>query len=373
MIKSIATRRKKKAPLPRRILTGYAAGPQDDFFKFKDYVRTDVEPRLIIATVKDYIRENYKKESKVLLSAPDWCFRYPYFIAATIEWKKLGKDLPSKWMIDKHINNFVEQLRKEGKKQIQKSEDQPNIAKKSPQEILREKSSDFISEIEAVIDDFNSGTHIDIDNYSPFLELKKIGAAQQIAKNTIDYYTPLKNELEDLISGKDKDLQEGYNHLSAKKKKDFLKLITHIINDLEKYTQAKKAVRKTRVKKPKTADQQIKGLKYLKDSAEYKIASIDPSQIIGSTCLYTFNIKTRTLTEYVSEHVDGIRVKGTTLQNINIEKSRCTRLRKPEEFLSIVLSKTQTQISKEWAKLTTKTNQPTTRISGDTVLLKVKR
>ena len=113
-------------------------------------------------------------------------------------------------------------------------------------------------------------------------------------------------------------------------------------------------------------------LKFLKESAEYKIASIDPSQIIGCLRLYTFNVKTRVLTEYVSEHVDGIRVKGTTLQNINIEKSRCTRLRKPEEFLSIVLSKTPTQINKEWSKLTTKTNQPNARINGDTILLKIK-
>lgn len=372
MVKSIATRRKKKTPLPRRVLTGYAAGPQEDFFKFKDYVRTDVEPKLIISTIKDYIRENYKKESKVLLSAPEWCFRYPYFIAATIEWKKLGKELPSNWIIERHINKFIDQLREKGEQQIQKSKDQPNVVRTSPQEILRQKSSDFIAEIEAVIDDFINGVWLDIDNYSPFLELKKIGAAQQIAKNAIDYYTPLKSELEDLISSKDKDLQEGYKHLTAKKKKEYLKLITHIIDDLEKYTQVKKAVRKPRVTKPKTADQQVKNLKFLKESAEYKIASIDPSQIIGCLRLYTFNVKTRVLTEYVSEHVDGIRVKGTTLQNINIEKSRCTRLRKPEEFLSIVLSKTPTQINKEWTKLTTKTNQPNARINDDTILLKIK-
>lgn len=77
------------------------------------------------------------------------------------------------------------------------------------------------------------------------------------------------------------------------------------------------------------------------------------------------------LTEYVSSSTSGFEVKGTSIKNIDVEQSKSVRLRKPELFLPIVLSKTVKQISNEWGKLTTKSSVPNGRINKDTILLRV--
>ena len=64
-------------------------------------------------------------------------------------------------------------------------------------------------------------------------------------------------------------------------------------------------------------------------------------------------------------------VKGTTIQNFDKDMSRQIKLRKPEEFISIVMSKTHLQINKEWNTLSTKSSVPNGRINGDIILLRV--
>ena len=360
--------RKKKQPVRRKRLTGYDAAPMDSFESFKSYVRTDIDPKLVVETLKEFVKDRCPKEHKLLNAAPEWCFKTKYFIAATVEWEKRNHTLPANWFIERKIVEFIEELRKQSKI---KREEKPKLVK-PPHEILKEKASDFISEVENVIDDFINGVYLDVENYSPFLELKKIGASKVIATKAIEYYKPLKEELELLLTKKDKDLVEGYQHLTQTQKKKYLKLISHIISDLEKYAEIKKAVRKTRAPKPKSVEQQIKNLKYLNESTEYKIASIQPEKILKSKTLFVFNVKTRILTEYVSKDGNPLGVKGTTIQNFDEENSRCVKLRKPEEFLQIVLTSTPKQISLEWSRLTTKTTQPNGRINADTILLKVK-
>ena len=87
--------------------------------------------------------------------------------------------------------------------------------------------------------------------------------------------------------------------------------------------------------------------------------------------LFVFNVKTRTLSEYVSSGPNGLEIKGTTLQNFDEALSRSKKLRKPEEILPITLSKTARQIKNVWEKLTTKDASVNGRLNEDTILLRV--
>jgi hypothetical protein len=145
-----------------------------------------------------------------------------------------------------------------------------------------------------------------------------------------------------------------------------------MLTDLDKIQAASKATRKKRTPKARTADKQIKNLKYLKeDKVNYKLVSVDPLSVPGAFRLYTFNVKNRELCEYTTLSANGFEIKGTTIQNFDPETSRKTRLRKPDDFLPIVLKKTVNQIDKEWKKLSTKTSEPSGRINADTILLRV--
>ena len=111
---------------------------------------------------------------------------------------------------------------------------------------------------------------------------------------------------------------------------------------------------------------------YKKEDSEFKIVSINPIQIIGCVMLYTFNTKYKVLTQYVTRAGNGFEISGSTIKNFSKEDSRSIKLRKPDEFLPIVMSKSQTQIDKEWNTLTTKTTKPNGRLNAETILLRVK-
>lgn len=245
-----------------------------------------------------------------------------------------------------------------------------NLVRKTPAEIIRQKTSDFIAEIEEVIDTWSTGVWVDIENYSIYNELKKIDAPSNIAKATVEYYTPLKEELEELINKKTPDLVEGYRHMTLKRRKEYLKLITVIIDDGERYLDSKKAVRKTRVAKPKSATQQVAKIKYLKESPEFKITSIDPSNIIGAEELWLFNVKYRTLIRCVTQAAAGFTLKGTTLQNMDVNNTNKKKLRKPDETLREIMSTTKAKIGRVYTDIKTKPSEFNGRINEDTIILK---
>lgn len=245
-----------------------------------------------------------------------------------------------------------------------------NVVKRSIADIVKENTSDFIGAIEEVLDTWFNGTWIDIENYSVYNELKKINAPSNTAKAIVDYYTPLKEEIEELINQKTPDLVEGYKHLTAARKKEYLKLINVIIDDAERYINSKKAVRKTRVAKPKSASQQVSKLKYLKESAEYKLVSIDPINIIGSSELWLFNVKYKTAIKCVTQAASGFTLKGTTLQGMDVSNTGKKKLRKPEDFLKEFGASTKAKANKLYNDLTTKPSEFNGRINEDTIILK---
>lgn len=367
-------KRKKATPLPRKVKTGIAAAPTKSFHWFADYLRTDVEKKEIGEVLRGYIKENYKGEERtLLLNAPDYYYSSEYGTAATISWKKLGYEWPSNWDGERKIRSYIERTRAGAmKKLIEKDDsDKPNGPTKSPMEVVKERTSDFIANVEEVLDQFYNGVHLDVDNYSVYNEMIKADLNSFSAKHVVDYYMPLKKELEELVNNKTPDLVEGYRHMTVAKRKEYLKLVQTIVADAERYVLLKKVARKPSKPKVKSADKQVTKLIYAKDSAEFKLNSINPTTIIGASRVYTFNVKSRIITEYVSERTAGFEIRGSTIYGISAEKSRSIRLRKPEEQLSTFLTKTPTAINKFWETLSTKTiGEVSGRINKDTILLR---
>jgi len=132
---------------------------------------------------------------------------------------------------------------------------------------------------------------------------------------------------------------------------------------------SKQAVRKPRMVKVKSVTQQTKTLKYLKSSVEFKVTSIDPSHILQNKRVYLFNTKNRMLTILSTD--DKFEIRGTTIQGVNAEESMSIRLRKPEEFLSVILKNAYPRVMKEIAGLTTKPQVPNGRTNDQTIILKV--
>jgi hypothetical protein len=183
----------------------------------------------------------------------------------------------------------------------------------------------------------------------------------------------LEKQRDDLIGARDKkcpELVEGYSYLSKPAIKRRIKLLDEMISDVELYKSSKKAVRKPRVKKEKSADKLVKNINYLKSSPEYGITSINPIKVVGSEKVYIFNEKYRKLTVLSQADKNGLTVKGTTILNFDTKESYSTTLRKPKDILVAIATKTERQISNLLTKLTTKKTEAKGRVNNNTLILK---
>jgi hypothetical protein len=252
----------------------------------------------------------------------------------------------------------------------EKTEEDSLPQKKTIADIMKENTSNFIAQIEGVLDDRYRGVWQDVDEYSVYNELKRMDLPAVTAKAIVDYYTPIRDEIDELINQKTPDLVEGYRNLSAKEKRDYLKLLNNIIEDAERYQQSKKAVRKTRAKLPKSASQQVSKVKYLKESNEFKLTSIDPSKIVGADTVYLFNTKSRQVICLTTNDAGGFKVQGTTIQNFDEKASNRRTIRKPEEFFTEFMKATKSKSVQQYNALTTKPAPANGRINEHMIILK---
>ncbi len=353
-IKRKATRAKAR--------TGIAHVPLNSFDAMVNYVHSEVPRKEIIAYNKSYAKKHFKN----LINCEEWVFFKPT-VTMTILWKSTGQEFPSKWDSERALDKFKSSLKKYQKDTSQETPGmRKTIQTKSPTDIIKERTSDFIGGVEEILDHW---THN--ESYSIFDELKRVEAPYIMAKKVNDYYLPLNTELNELVHEKTSDLMENYSHLSSKDQKKYLEFVDNIISDTNKYMATKKANRAIRKPKVRTADKQISRLNYLKESNEYKLASINPLSVVGSHRLFTFNTKNRILTELVSNSTKGFEVSGSTIKNVDDSESREITLRFTEAMLLVVTTKTKKVIDDHWSALKTKTRSTNSRINSNTILLRV--
>lgn len=358
----MAKRKTRKAP-PK---TGIAAAPYTTFNDLNNYLRTETDRKDVAGVIRNQIRQDYTGDKqKLMLNAPEYFYHFNALPATVILWKQKGLDQPTGWNFDTIMFKFYAEV----ETAAWKKSDEPKSPRgtiRTPHELMKEKTNNFIAEVEYLIDLYPHQPSFNMYN-----EMTLVSLAAVSARVVFDYYERLMDELRELVEKKTPDLVEAYNHLTVKERKAYYEFIRELVSDAKKYILAKKATRAIRTPRVKTADRQVAKMQYAKTSDEFKLTSINPMSIVGSMRLYVFNTKTRTVSEYLTQSSKGFQMKGTTLQGWDKERSRQTRLRKPEEGLNMIQTKTPTAIGKWWTTLTTKTNSCNGRINNDTILLRV--
>lgn len=367
-------KRKKKTIRARR-RTGAAAAPvEKGFDSVLYYFQNEVDRKETIECVKSFIRVTFNKtDAKYILANPDYNFGHSY-MGATSYWYTSGQEVTerSEYWYNSLVNRFKGYI--DGGKIILKEKAleqkvEKNVITLSPMQRLQNKISNTIMQDLLDLEDaWMDGEKTTIDLYNQF---KKHGLSNSATIPVREIVEGWLLDYEDALHARCDQAVEGYSHLKKAELKRRVKSCQDMLLDLDRIKSAAKAIRKTRVKQPQAADKQVKNVKYKTEDAIFKLSSINPAQIVGKIRLYTFNTKSRMLTEYLTQSVDGFQISGTSIKNFDKVNSRQTKLRKPDEFLPMVLSKTVKQIDVEWNKLTTKGSVPNGRLNADTILLKV--
>jgi hypothetical protein len=366
-------KRKKKTIRMRRRSGALGAPVEKGFDSVMVYFQNEVDRKETISIVKSFIKSQFNKtDAKNILANPDYCFGHSY-MGSTSFWYNNANEVTerSEYWKNSLINRFKNMI-DEGKKILKEKRLEVKVEKTvitlSPlQRLQRKINATIMRDLLDLEDQWIEGEKATLDLYNQF---KKYGLSNSATIPVRDVIEGWLLDYEDALHARCDQAVEGYSHLKKPELKHRVKSCQDMLLDLDRIKSAAKATRKTRVKQPQAADKQVRNVKYKTEDANFKLTSINPVQIIGKIRLYTFNTKTRILTEYLTQSVGGFEISGTSIKNIDKVNSRQIKLRKPDEFLPIVQSKTVKQIDGEWKKLTTKGSVPNGRLNADTILVR---
>jgi len=370
--------KRKKAPKARRKTTGAGAAPLDNYKIAKDYFHFDVDKKEYLPIIKQYVKKKYGKETlQAIFKNSDSAIAYSH-VAAFCHYMNNDKadQVPEDsvhWM----EGFFIDKLAAKGKSIVEEikaveATKPSNVYVPSIQERIKEASNNIISEIEEKVDDFinNPDKFKGLDAVKLF---RKLNVNQAHARHIRAFYEgPLAEYimLQQPAREQEEDLREGYAHLDKAAIKRGVTLFSGILGACDLITAESKATRKTRSPKPKSADKLVAKMKYCKTDEKYKVASINPVDIIDATEVWVFNVKTRKLGKYVAEDHATLQVKGTTLQFFDEKASVSKTLRKPEQQLADFNKSGKVQLRKFLENIKGVEIKMNGRFNADTVILK---
>jgi len=369
-------KKSKKKIARSRARTGVNGAPiEKGFDAVKDYFHMNVDKKDCISQVKTWVKKNFPEPSKYILANPDYKFCMTHH-AATAFWynAELNKTQESEKAASylSHLFERIIPLIEEGKaiynaKKLES--DNSNVITLSPQQRLQQKISNTImQDLLSLEDSWIEGEQASLDVYQMFGKHGLSGSATIPVRTVIEGWLL---DYEDAYHKRCEQAVEGYSHLKRSELNRRIKECQSMLADLDRIKAAKKATRSIKIPKLPSIDKQVSRIKYQKEDSEFKIVSINPAQIVGKVRLFVFNTKYKELSYYQTDHPKGFQISGSTIKNFNRETSIKIKLRKPMDFIPILLDKTSNQIQKELDGLSTKGKEANGRINKDTILLRV--
>ena len=366
----------------------------------KWYTHYEVESKEWLERVKLYIKNNYDKTVMSNINKlPDWK------VAGKSHWACAAyclENIPSIVPLEykEGIHKWILELAEEGaavaeeKKAEEKTK--KNVYVPTIQERIRDQSVDMIEDI----DDWLETWITDPSTFDPKAfdfkkHFDKLQPSQAHARKMKTFYDGVLNDYDELermpTAGQLKkmdehtqdqwaQLKEGYAHLKKADIKKFRTAIEELMAALDFIIDSAKATRKPRKAKPKSATKLVEKLKYAKTDEKYKLASIDPTLVVGASELWVFNTKTRKLGKYVAANIDpkgmgregsGLSVKGTTIIGFDEAQSIQKTVRKPDEVLKEFKAAGKVKLRTFMDNINSVDTKLNGRSNPDTILLKV--
>ena len=270
-------------------------------------------------------------------------------------------------LIDRHnedLDSYITNL-SSTKQVIKVVESKPT--RPSVRDYMQDKIAEVIGDLEGAVDAFlKEDKEFDLYNY-----LQANSIPKPYCKDIDEWARKRGIEFTDVYKTTDKDTKDGYSNINRRQQANLVKMFGAFIVDLEKYTQFKKANRKPRVTKAKPPAVQVARIKFKKEDTELGIKSVNPSEMVGASQVWVYNVKYKRLAAYRSDSVQGIQVKGSTLQNYDPDMSECRSIRRPEAFLKVLLDASKVKLRKLLSDLTTKGYDVTGRINDECIIVRV--
>lgn len=327
-----------------------------------NWYNTMAEEDEIRLYITDYLKSiNADAEAKKLSRVPD--VRLPRTASAVVRIQMRGGPVEEDMLV-RAKDSIFECIAKYAE---QEKKDDTNVVRLSVQDHMTNKVSEFIGEIESIID----GGAVDFSMYAS-LQSNSFPAA--LSTRVADYYRPIQQEIADAIAKKDPQLVEAYSSYTKPQMKAKLALYTGIVDDCDKHSGNLRKARKPRKKKAVSPAKKLKVFQYQKEDAALKISSVNPESVLGAQELWTFNTKSKVLSVFRARGPAGLEVNRTAIGGYDADTSMSKKIgRKTDEVLKSVTTSGKVALRKLFDTINTDQLKFVDRLNSNTILLKVVR
>ena len=243
----------------------------------------------------------------------------------------------------------------------------------SIQDRIKDRAKEAAGEVEGWLDEFICDKKQSAKTVEEFVNLYKTFDLKAPHMRYIqNIFEKRAEEISNVVSSADKDLLEAYSNFTKPELKKLDTFHKNLLKACDMLQEVSKIERAPRIKKPVSTDKLVAKLKYKKDDKALGIVSLNPSQIIGSTIVWVFDVKTRKLTKYVADDIAGpLSVKGASIIGVNQAKSTSKTLRSPAIQLAEFKKCGKVQLRTFMDTITTVGISPTGKINENQIILKV--
>jgi len=381
----------KKKPRAARRSNQWALIANMDWAKAQYYIHYEIDPKQWGNCVKSYIKKHHSKEVvSAINKLPDWktSSGSHWALAAYMEENHPEKVIEGyKGKLTKHILDLAEEGAKIADEKKADEKSKKNLYVPSIQERIRDQAHSACDDIEEWLDGFvTNKKSFDPKGFDFAKHFANKKVTQAHARKIKGFYQgeyeeamliqklPTPAQIKKIKDPEEQDqelqLREAYEHLETKHAKTYLTAFEQLMGACDLVIDASKATRKPRKKKAPSKEKLIAKLKYLTQDPKLQLTSVNPVDILDSSEVWVYNIKTRKLGKYVADTHATIQVKGTTLLHYNEKGSVQKTLRKPGETLKEFKKAGKVQLRKFMEDIKTTDIKLNGRLNNDTIILK---
>jgi hypothetical protein len=317
----------------KKIQTGTNPDELDTAYKDAMYfIHYEIGDKQCIAAFKAWMKDasGWDVETQRQLNKlPDYNFRSSG--QSCYVWQKTGY-LPAN--VEKYIRDKMPEQLEKAKKLVEIKEE---IAAKPKVVKIRQNLPDALEFVELGVDYILDGKKAPSLN-----QLESFNLNQAEINEFFEILDKERGEFEELTrvrlmknrSDWDEQLVEGYSNIKKSTTKDLIAWYNDVASFIMNIKQTKKITR-IRRKKPTDKAKVVKRLRYLQEFKDLDIKSENPVDIIGASEVWYYDVKRKRLGVYKSEFSGGLGVKGTSIDNYDVDSSYEKTVRKPDEVLAM--------------------------------------
>lgn len=283
--------------------------------------------------VLDWIRDNDADKHKIFAKVPESAMQNQ--LGWLCRMNQRGLELTSSEQ--SFIQSTVAQLIELFKEKPVIVTQEVSVPKINIQDRLRAKAEEVAGELEAMYDDLiANGSKISAE-FKPMAVIRGMNLPAQMLPMIRDIWQSRLEELEQVQSGHDGDLVEGYNNFNKIQIRNLIKFVEQVLADCASYGQIKRVEKRPRKAKAVSPEHRARKFKHMVEFAELGLKGLPAAKLIDSGEAWLYDTKKRKLIHVLADsHVGSMTIKNNMLLGFDENQSQQKTLRKPMDTIKLI-------------------------------------